>query len=145
MEELSSIVGSEDRIREAISFHNHNELIFVVPEYVYQQNPVKIDFQMFLVKTNISGFDLGRKESREFFDTNQSLIDYLVNNYPIDKRKDNLIFDLRKELDEAEKYNRDKEIDRLKTRVSMEHDKQIKLLLELAEYRKTANIGEGNG
>lgn len=103
MEELSAIVENEERIKKALKLDDGNELIIVVPRFIFNQKPIKTSFKMFIVETNISGFALGREESRSFFDTNKELVDFLISNYPEDKRKDNLIFDLQAELTVAKK------------------------------------------
>lgn len=119
-EELSWIHDHEDQIISVIKKHPENKIIFVIPRFVYEQNPVKLKNLgggVFLVETILSGYLLGREEGRGFFDTNPDLIDFCVKNYPSQKRKDNLIFDLKKELEIARKPKGDsfyaKEIERL--------------------------------
>ena len=110
-EELSTYVEYEDKIRFTIKKSNpENELIIVVPKFVYDQNPISCNFKLFIVDVITNGFEFAdRNQSRAFFDSNEELIDYLTNNYPESKRKDNLIWDLRAELAIAQRNhgNRD--------------------------------------
>ena len=139
MEELSSIIGNEDRISEALNLNNGNELVFVVPQYIYNQNPIETRFKLFTVDTNISGFALGREESRSFFDTNMELVDFLIKNYPESKRKDNLIFDLQAEILAAKKFNVDSRIDALKDQIKKEHEENVALSTRLALWMRVEN------
>lgn len=99
MEELSSIREYEERIAQVIKKYSDNEIIFVIPKYIYETNPIKLNFRHFLV--DVSNDWLDRENGRSFFDSNAKLISFLEENYDNDKRKDNLIFDLRAELNIA--------------------------------------------
>lgn len=106
MEELASILENEERIMQVIKKYPNNEIIFVIPKYVHEAyvcgaNPVKINFRYFLV--DASHYSLDRENERSFFDSNVELINYLEENYDNDKRKENLIFDLRTELNVAKR------------------------------------------
>ncbi len=139
MEELTSLPGNEERIRKALYVAEGSELIFVVPKHIFDQNPIETGFRLFTVDTNINGFDLGRDESRSFFDTNDELIEFLVNNYPVEKRKDNLIFDLKAELAITKKANKDRIIDELKEEIVKSNDKNVALSTRLALWMRIEN------
>lgn len=97
--ELAFIEKEESRILAAVKkYHKESDIIFVVPNYVYEYNPIQTWSKLFIVDSTIEGFNLGREEGRSFFDTNRELIDFCIQNYNPEKRKDNLIFDLRAEL-----------------------------------------------
>lgn len=95
-EELTSICENEERIAQAIKKYPNNEIIFVIPKYVYESNPIKTKFKIYLV--DVVNYWLDREYGRSFFDSNAELIDYLKENYDNNKRKDNQIFDLKAEL-----------------------------------------------
>ena len=101
MEELISIHDNKERIAHIIKKYPDNEIIFVIPRFVYEAYPVKLNFLYFLNDDNNQWLD--REISRNFFDNNTELISFLAENYDSDKRKDNLIFDLRAELNIAKR------------------------------------------
>lgn len=104
VEEITSIRENEERIIQAIKKYPNNEIIFVIPKYLYERNPIKINFRYFLVDVDdVLNYNLGRENLRSFFDSNVELINFLEENYDNDKRKDNLIFDLRAELNAAKR------------------------------------------
>lgn len=120
MKELSSIKEYEERITQVIKKHSGNQIIFIIPKYIYEANPIKFIFRHFLVDVSKDWVD--REKLRSFFDSNAEWINFLEENYDNDKRKDNLIFDLRAELNivkrsvlETTFYNENKD---LKERIS---------------------------
>lgn len=141
--ELLELVGAEERIFNAIKREQGNEIIFVVPRYIYEQSPIESGFKIFLVDDFVSGFDLGREESRSFFDSNPELLDYCINNYRTEKRKDNLIFDLKHELSVEREKNvntaAEKEICRLKKQIVKHSTINLQLNMRLAKWEKVVN------
>lgn len=99
MEELTSIFENEERIAQAIRKYSNNEIIFIIPKYMYEANPINLKFRHFLVDASNDYIDI--ESDRCFFDSNAELISFLEANYDNDKRKDNLIFDLKTELNIA--------------------------------------------
>ena len=105
VEDLCFLEREEERIKAVI---RGNDLIVVVPRFIYEKNPVRSSFKIFIVDAQLSGFVLGREEARSFFDTSQELLSFLYENYDIDKRKDNSIIDLNSELKYAREHSGDK-------------------------------------
>lgn len=116
MEELTSIREYEERITRVIKKYSDNEIIFVIPKHIYEANPLKLNFRHFEV--DIASDWLDRETGRSFFDSNVELISFLEKNYDSDKRKDNMIFDLRAELDIAKRIKDYDENQILKKQVS---------------------------
>lgn len=96
--ELQKIAENEKRILKAISQNSCNEIIIVVPKYIYDVNPIQTSIKVFPVDVRINGFDISPEEASHFFDSNPSLVSYIVDNYPTDKRKDNIIFGLQSRI-----------------------------------------------
>ncbi|BBF45330.1 hypothetical protein lbkm_4097 [Lachnospiraceae bacterium KM106-2] len=144
MEELSSLLGQEDRIDGAIKFNPKNEIVFVIPRFIYEQNPIKLNKKIFIVDTEISGFALGREEARGFFDTNSELVDFCIANYDTNKRKDNMIFDLQSELKIARNSYTDlglqKQIENLKLQITLKNKANNQLNSRLTRWMKVLNI-----
>lgn len=141
MSELSFLVEAEARIGETIKCDSGNEIIFVVPRHIYEQNPISSKFKIFLVDNLMIGYQLGREESRCFFDTNQELIDFCVNNYDVNKRKDNLIFDLQKEMAFMKKADasEDDKITFLKNKIIEQRRANIIIESSLRRWEKVVN------
>lgn len=137
VEELDYIARCEKKIDEAIKFHPDNEIIFVVPRYVYEQNPVMTKYRIFVVEVDINGFFLGREESEAFFDSGRELLDWMAAHYDKEKRKDNLLFWMEKKIEVEKKRNRESAhyaaIEKLKRRVKIEHEKGVMLTIKNRE------------
>lgn len=99
MEELASIFENEERIAQAIRKYSNNEIIFIISKHMCEANSIKLNFKHFWVDAGNDYIDI--ENDRCFFDSNAELISFLEANYDNNKRKDNLIYDLRKELDNA--------------------------------------------
>lgn len=144
MEELSFIFENEKNIKSIIKFNTDNEIIFVVPRYIYEQKPVDIESKMFLVEERVPLVALqGGEGMRALFDSNLELVNYLISNYDENKRKDNLIFDLQAELKKAKKNNAEegllKRIDALKSYVEFAYEENIRLRSRLARWMCVMN------
>lgn len=145
MEELSFIFENEKDIKSIIKFNPDNEIIFVVPQYIYEQKPVNIESKMFLVEERAPLVALeGREGMRALFDSNLELVNYLISNYDENKRKDNLIFDLQAELREAKRNNPEegllKRIDALKSHLEFAYEENLILRSRLARWMCVMNI-----
>lgn len=138
--ELEFIRKTESRILAAVKKYNiENDIIFVVPNYVYEYNPIQTQSKMFIVNNTIEQFNLGREEGRSFFDTNRELIDFCIQNYNPEKRKDNLIFDLRAELRYAQ-ANKDTCRETALKEILAEYELQnIKLRSRLERWMRIVN------
>lgn len=138
--ELEFIRKTESRILAAVKKYNiENDIIFVVPNYVYENNLMQIQSKIFIVNNTIELFNLGREEGRSFFDTNRELIDFCIRNYNPEKRKDNLIFDLRAELRYA-KANKDTCRETVLKEILAEYERQnIKLRSRLERWMRIVN------
>ena len=99
IEELISIQENGERITQVIKKHPNNEIVFIIPNFVYESYPIKLNFRYFVVDAVNYFYD--REKDRSIFDSNAELIDFLEGNYDSDKRKDNLIVDLKAELNIA--------------------------------------------
>lgn len=94
---------------------------------------------MFLVDVDMPLGELGRKEIRSCFDTNEELIEFCISNYDSIKRKNNLIFDLRAELSFLESYNSDSQVETLKIKVQEQAKKIVRLDSRLARWERVIN------
>ena len=129
---------NENRINKAIAFNPDNEIIFVVPRFIYNRNPINIKRKIFIIDRELTGFELGRDEGSCIFDVNNDLIEYLISNYDEQKRKDNLIFALRLELEIYKRpFNESAVIEQLKKEIKQLNYRLIRLTnVANADYSK---------
>lgn len=89
-----------------------NKVVFVIPKEVYQSAPASLKLKYFLVEG--TALEDRREGMRDSFDSNQELIDFLISNYDSEKRKNNIFFDTKKELDYYKSRLTNSEIEALK-------------------------------
>lgn len=137
-DELSFIKKNENRINKAIAFNPDNEIIFVVPRFIYNRNPINIKRKIFIIDRELTGFELGRDEGSCIFDVNNDLIEYLISNYDEQKRKDNLILALQSELEIAKRpFKESAVIEQLKKEIKQLNYRLIRLTnVANADYSK---------
>ncbi len=143
--ELKFIAEQEKRICSIVQKYNKkNDIIFVVPKCVYEQEPIEVGLKIFLVDITEPLGIFGRKEIRKGFDTNEELIKFCIDNYNQDKRKDNLIFNLQSELELADKENISetvsaKMLENYKNRILERNEKITQLNSRLARWERVIN------
>lgn len=78
----------------------NNEIIYLIPQFL--NIPHNLDQKYYSLKINLYQGNY-REGLRGLFDTNENFISYCLRNYPEDIYKDNIIFDLKAELNLFEK------------------------------------------
>lgn len=93
-DELSYIKENKDYINAVIKASNEeNEIIYIVNSQF--RNVGTLQFPFFVMDR--IPIPSSRADVRALFDVSPEVIDYLLKNYNVTKRKDNMLFDLKKE------------------------------------------------
>ena len=109
-EEIDYIIREKEYIDSVIKKGNKkNEIIFLIPKYMNM--PDNFGYKYFVLNINCYQGNY-RIALRGLFDTNYDIGEYLVSNYDCQKLKDNLIFDLKHELYEMQKYHNVQEVEK---------------------------------
>lgn len=94
LNELKYILLNEKQIKKSIGVKN--DIIFFVPHYI--SVPVNPWFKYYILPFSRYTTDF-HKSLRGYFDFNQDFIQYCIDNFDDNKRKDNLIYDLNAEVE----------------------------------------------
>lgn len=100
LNEINEIVECEDELSDILmKFNPENRVIYIIPYEFFSQNPQKINSKYFIMNERANLFKTASVADnlRDYFDQNSELIDYLISNYSPEKRRNNLIFDLKQE------------------------------------------------
>ncbi len=102
--ELEFIQNNENKINKIIKKHNkENEIIYLIPNYL--SIPKECNGKFFDI--DVETYRGNKDVLRGIFDSNESLVNYLIKNFEKEKREENLIFDMKKEYKGLIKVKKD--------------------------------------
>ena len=101
--EIDFIAENREKINSTLTKYNpNNKVIYLIPHFMQ----IHSDFTDCYYLLDLNFYSLYHEGNRILFDSlENSMVKYLIDNYSVDRRKDNLIFDLQKELNYTKKIN----------------------------------------
>ena len=101
--EIDFIAENREKINSVLTKYNpNNKVIYLIPHFMQ----IRSDFTDCYYLLDLNFYSLYHEGNRILFDSlENSMVKYLIDNYSVDRRKDNIIFDLQKELRFAQERN----------------------------------------
>ena len=129
--EIDVIAENHEKINSIFAKYNpNNAIIYLIPRFM----PIRSDFTERYYLLDLNFYSLYHEGDRILLDSvEDSLVEYLKENYSVDKRKDNLIFDLQKELKYAQGNNSSHSIELTAINDIDKAQKQINLLANMVD------------